>query len=173
MDHDDDGDRIHQREIKVCKCLSDLNPRGWVCVEVAMRTLRQTRCRLWLSYAEGGGGGIVETIAVNLFPKQRPWYFGVKCDKFLLSAVFQAAMEYIFDIDLTISPEHLLVFHDAFSGRVYEVTDRWFDYWFLIVRESDDDSSSSTRSDCTIRDTSDSMAEFDELSLLGDLIIQV
>ena len=165
---DDDLNRIYQRETKVCRCLSGLNPRGWVCVEVAMSTLRQTRCRLLRSRSSNyDDDADADAVAVNLFPKQRPWYFGVKCDKFLLSAVFQAAVEYIFDIDLTVSQKHLLVFHDAVSGRVYEVTDRWFDYWFLMVRNSDDESMCS---DCTIRDTSDSMAEFDELSLLGDLV---
>lgn len=173
MDNNNSDD---PRKIRVCKCLGDLNPRGWINVQTAMNILRWTRCRLCNNNNNNNNNEIIITDSMvelfNLFPKQRPWYFGVKCDRLLLSAVFQAAVEYIFDVDLKVSPEHWLIFHDPVSGCVYEVTDKWFDFWFLIVRRRGDssDDNMSTCSDCTICETSDSMAEFDELSLLGDLI---
>ena len=154
-------DLHNQRAIKVRKCLDDLNSRGWVHVQAAMDMLQHTRCRLRRIEIES------DPVVFTLFPKQRPWYFGVKCDKLLLSAVFLAAVEYIFDVDLEVSQDHLLVFHDSLSGYDYEVTDKWFDVWFLIISDSDD---KSLGSDHTVCELSDSVAEFGELSLMGDLI---
>ena len=107
----------------------------------------------------------------SLFAKQRPWYFGELCDKGLLSAVFRSAVEFVFDVDLVVNPyDHWLVFHDLAGGVVYEVTDKWFDYWFVIVRIKEginNNNNDDFWSEDTVRDISDDdmtlLAEFQEL----------
>jgi hypothetical protein len=148
------------RELRVRKSLHDLNPRGWICVPEAMRMLRQTKHRL-ASVDMDESEGILA-----LFPKRRPWYFGQECDKGLLSAVFRSAVEYMFDVDLTVSGDHLLVFFDPASGTRYEVTDKWYDYWFILVKEE----AGSVCSDDTVFDVSDTFLHVNGVLLTSDEI---
>ncbi len=147
------------RELRVQKCLHELNPRGWICVPEALRMLHCARNRL-----ESVG---VNAAVYSLLPKHRPWYFGQRCDRQLISAVFKSAVEFVFSVDLEVSPKHWLVFRDTELGTVYEVTDKWYDHWFVIIREDsrDDDESSEG----TVYDVSDAFAhDMSSLLLLTD-----
>ena len=150
------------RDNRVRRCLCSLNLRGWICVSEAMRLLEQMR----LEQAETG---VSHGTMFPLFPKQRPWYFGRACDKKLLSEVFRVALEYVFEIDLVVSTEHGLKFFDPVSGTAFEVTDKWYDYWFLIVGQ--DETGSVFSEDETVVDASDSW--LDMASPWTDVELQV
>jgi len=150
-----------QRESSVQKCLHDLNQHGLICVPEALRLLHCARNRIIGSVDQMT---TTTTISANhaaycsLFAKQGSWYFGEQCDKGLLSAVFRSAVEFVFDVDLFVNPQdHWLVFHDLAGGVVYEVTDKWFDFWFVIVkiREGVVEEEDGYQSEDTVRVISD------------------
>ena len=61
-------------------------------------------------------------------------------------------------MDLFVNPQdHWLVFHDLAGGVVYEVTDKWFDFWFVIVkiREGVVEEEDGYQSEDTVRVISD------------------
>jgi hypothetical protein len=111
------------REMKVRRCICDLNPRGWMNVSETIRILRRARASVEFSKSES-------IAAFTLFPKRRLWYFGMRCSKLVLTNLIQSVMEFLFDTDLVQNPEYL-EFSDAI-GTLYWVSDLWF-----VIMDSD------------------------------------
>jgi hypothetical protein len=115
---------IFIREMKVRKCIADLNPGGWMRVSETVRILRRLRDTIRSSNLEA-------VADFTLFPKQRMWYFGMQCSQLVLTNLIQAVLEFIFDVDMIKSPCEYLVFSDA-EGTMYWVSDLWF-----VIMDSD------------------------------------
>ncbi len=149
---------IPQREVAVRRCLCNLNKRGWICVPEAVRMLKRVRSHWQMLSVDAG-----DSTVLSLFSKERPWYFGEGCSSSLLSALFQSVVEFLFDVDVEVCPDHPLVFRDG-AGNVFEVTDKWLDYWFVIIGESDGES------ECTVPDLCESLLTLEEMPLSEDWI---
>ncbi len=117
-------DDLFPREMKLRKCVIDLNPRGWMCVSETMRILR----RLRESVARQSN---LDTCiaAFTLFPKRRLWYFGMRCTQLVLMQLIQAVLEFLFDTDMIKGVG--LAFSDA-AGTIYLVDELWF-----VIMDSD------------------------------------
>ena len=111
------------REMKLRKCVIDLNPRGWMCVSETMRILRRLR--------ESVRHSNLDTCiaAFTLFPKRRLWYFGMRCTQSVLLRLIQAVLEFLFDTDMIKGVG--LAFSDA-AGTIYLVDELWF-----VIMDSD------------------------------------
>jgi hypothetical protein len=109
---------LFHREMKLRKCVIDLNPCGWMCVSETMRILRRLR------ESVTGHSNLDTCIAAfTLFPKRRLWYYGMRCTQSVLLRLIQAVLEFLFDTDMIKGVG--LAFSDA-AGTIYLVDELWF-----------------------------------------------